>query len=85
MLSSASAQSITGAGASGVTYSTTIKNLPYYTYEPKADITAQELSEVVKLLIPALTCRHYADDCGVADQIERSPPEIKRHFVRHED
>lgn len=84
MVSAASAQSITKDATSWITKSVTA-NPPYYTYAPKPDITAQELSEVVKLLLSALACDHYYGDCGIVDQIDKSPPQIKRHFVRHED
>ena len=58
---------------------------PWYSYEPKNDITAHELALVINLLLPALSCRHYFDDCGVVKSIDDAPPEVKRHFVKHEN
>lgn len=75
-------QSITGFTNSTVTSSMTPN--PWYSYEPKDDITAKELSKIVEVLLPALSCRHYFDDCGTVKRIDGLPPEIKRHFVRHD-
>lgn len=83
-VSVAAAQStLSITGTDGATMSA-VRMPPTYTYEPKPDITAPELSQVVAVLLPALSCRHYFDDCGVVKRIEALPPEIKRHFVRHE-
>ena len=76
----AGAQStITGNGTS---YITSAPRPPTYTYMPKPDISAWELSEVVQVLLPALSCHHYFDDCGVVKRIEALPPEVRRHFAR---
>ena len=69
----------------GTSFITATPMPPTYTYEPKPDITAPELSQVIVVLLPALSCRHYWDDCGVVKRIEELPPEVKRHFVRHEN
>ena len=59
---------------------------PTYTYDPKPDITARELSLVIEAILPALSCRNILG-CGdaVLKKIEVMPPEVKRHFVRHEN
>ena len=74
-----------GLTSGSVAVTNTITTPPWYSYEPKDDITAPELSKVITLLWPALVCRHYLDDCGVVKAIDEAPPGVKRHFVRHEN
>lgn len=77
--------SITGCAPSGCTFITTvIVQPPWYTYEPKDDITVRELSEIVTILFPAVACRNHFNDCGAVGRIEKASPEVQRHFVRHE-
>jgi hypothetical protein len=68
-----------------VTFNTTDVAPSWYQYQPKNDITAYELAIVINLLLPAITCRHYFDDCGVVKSIDEAPPEVRRHFVKHEN
>lgn len=59
-----------------------ISQPPQYSYEPKDDVTTWELSEIIKILLPAIGCRHLFDDCGATKKLEAAPPEVRRHFVR---
>jgi hypothetical protein len=58
-----------------------IVNGPTYTFAPTDDITAPELSEAIKILMPALAC-HAAIGCNydVVPAIEAAPPNVRRHF-----
>ncbi len=57
----------------------------YYTWEPAEDITAYELAIVLKTILPALTCRNVLrNGCDILKAIDNLPPNVKRHFVKHE-
>jgi hypothetical protein len=57
-----------------------------YTFEPKDDITAPELSKALIAILPALTCRNaLGNGCDPTEKIEALPPEAKRHFVLHDN
>ena len=58
---------------------------PTYTFEPKDDITALELSKALVAILPALACMNsLSPRCGdQASAIDALPPEVKRHFVMH--
>lgn len=77
--------SLTSKSLTSESGSSTFVSAPWYQYQPKDDITAHEVAIIVNLLLPALACRHYFDDCGVVKSIDEAPPEVKRHFVRHEN
>ena len=57
-------------------------NRPTYTFEPKDDITALELSKVLVAILPALAC-HNVLGCDPTNAIEALPDNAKRHFVKH--
>lgn len=52
-----------------------------YTFAPSDDITASELAEAFKILLPALACRNVmGNGCDVVPAIEASEPNVRRHF-----
>lgn len=55
----------------------------WYRYEPKEDITAYELSVILKTILPGLTCRNVlSPSCDVLSAIEALPESSRRHFVK---
>jgi hypothetical protein len=76
-----SSQTVTGVG-SNITSSFHFP--PWYTFEPKDDVTALELAQAIKAILPAFACGNAYDGCDVSAAIEGLPPNVKRHFVRHE-
>ena len=54
----------------------------FYTFEPKDDITAPELSKILVAILPALVC-HNMLGCDPSDNIAALPSEARRHFVEH--
>jgi hypothetical protein len=55
-----------------------------YTFEPKDDITAPELAQIIKILMPAMVC-HNVLGCDVLPQIDALPDNIRRHFAYHKE
>jgi hypothetical protein len=56
-----------------------------YTFEPKDDITAPELSKAIVAILPALVCHNVlGKGCDPTEKIEALPPEARRHFVLHD-
>lgn len=56
-----------------------------YTFEPKDDISAPELSKALVAILPALVCHNsLGNGCDPTEKIEALPPEAKRHFVLHD-
>jgi hypothetical protein len=71
----------TMAYADGSISLSSIQPTRYYVYEPRPDITAPELAEVFKILLPALTCHNaLGNGCDPTAEIEAAPENVKRHF-----
>lgn len=78
---------ITNNGAlvtSTITPSMMVRN-SYYTYDPRPDITAPELAEILRVVMPALACRNVLrPECDIREKIDALPEPVKRHFSFHE-
>ena len=56
----------------------------YYLYEPQADITAQEVAEVLRVLLLVIGCHNTVTSCNPTKSIEAAPANVRRHFTYHE-
>jgi hypothetical protein len=71
---------------SGSIVSSSIQPAKYYVYDPRPDITAPELAEVFKILLPALACRNVlGNGCDPTQAIESAPENVKRHFLPNQE